>query len=78
MSAINKISKKLPAVADHLSSKLRKIAGQPVAFSLIVWTEGRFQYVSNSKDRAEIKTALQALIDGWDEGMPDIPAHKVN
>ncbi len=78
MSAINKISKKLPAVADHLDSKLRKIAGQPVAFSLIVWTEGRFQYVSNSKDRDEIKGALQALIDGWNDGMPDVPAHEVN
>ena len=78
MSKIERVSKALPDIADSIREQIESAAGGSVAFSLIVWTEGRFQYISSSHDRQEIKGALQALIDGWDEGMPDIPAHKIN
>ncbi|MBL4907663.1 MAG: hypothetical protein JKX94_09450 [Sneathiella sp.] len=33
---------------------------------MFVWTEGRANYISNSRDRAFIKAALLSVIDGWD------------
>ncbi len=72
-----KVSRRLQDLAKELSQHLNGVAGEPVSFSLFVWTEGRCNYVSNSTDRAEIKKALKSVIDGWDQGMPDIPAHEV-
>jgi hypothetical protein len=71
------ISEKLQDLSRHIDKYLEEVAGERVTFSLIVFTNPRFQYISNTKDRAEIAGALQALIDGWKKGMPDIPAHEV-
>lgn len=76
MSTTNVISENLPIIADELTGLLEDLAGKPVAFSLFVWTEGEVQYISSTKDRAEVKKSLLAVINGWDEGMPDVPAHK--
>lgn len=74
---INKVSRGLKNEAARLDRRLKKLAGNRVSFSLFVWTDGRAQYISNSSDRAEIKQVIQNIIDGWDTGMPDIPAHKL-
>lgn len=76
-SAAVVVSKDLQQIARDLDKAISKSAGQNVSFSLFVWTEGRANYISNSTDRAEIKRALMSIIEGWDAGMPDIPAHKV-
>lgn len=72
------VSESLPGLAKIIDAYLSDVAGERVTYSLIVFTNPRFSYISNSGDRAEIAGALQALIDGWKKGMPDIPAHKVN
>jgi hypothetical protein len=72
------VSEKLQELASHLDKYLEEVAGERVSLSLIVFTNPRFQYISNTSDRTDIAGALQALIDGWKKGMPDIPAHKVN
>lgn len=73
------ISESLRDIAKELDIKLEEIAGQRMSFSLIVFNaeEGsRLNYVSNC-DRDNVHTALKSLIKGWEKGMPDIPAHKV-
>ncbi len=72
-----RVSKGLKEIARELGDHIEEIAGEPVSFSLFVWTEDRCNYISNSKNRTEIKTALKSVINGWDNGMPDIPAHEV-
>jgi hypothetical protein len=71
------VSVHLPEVASVTYDALEAIAGRRVDFSLIVWTEGRFQYISTA-DRSDVKGALLKLLEGWDAGMPDLPAHEVS
>lgn len=71
------VSEELQTVAAVIDDALANIAGKRVGFSLFIWTEERAQYVSNSTQRKEIQTAVRAVLDGWDQGMPDIPAHEV-
>lgn len=75
--AVNRVSRRGQKIATRVERLVNDAAGERVAFSLFVWTEGRCTYLSNSPDRAEIKTVLKAIIDGWDDGMPDIPAHEI-
>lgn len=76
--AMTKVSKEAPCIAKRLSDDINQIAGEPVAFSLFIWTEGRCSYISSATDRAEIIAVLESMIAGWKEGMPDIPAHEVS
>lgn len=71
-----KISANLQKVSVALDEILSRVAGQRVGFSLFVWTEGQGSYVSNLKDRSDIKAELLQIIERWDDGMPDIPLHK--
>lgn len=71
------VSEELQTVAAVIDDALANIAGKRVGFSLFIWTKERAQYVSNSTQRKEIQTAVRAVLDGWDQGMPDIPAHEV-
>lgn len=69
------VSRELPSIARTLDREIELVAGEPVAFSLFVWTKGRCSYVSSSPDRREIITVLEAMIARWKAGAPDIPAH---
>lgn len=74
------VSESMQALAGSLDSLLRDIAGQRMGFSLIVFNaeeNSRMNYVSNC-DRAEVEAALKSLLAGWEQGMPDVPAHEVN
>lgn len=62
-----------------LDSRLEAVAGQPMGFSLLIFqsVEGsRMNYVSNC-DRDDVIQAMRSLLKGWEDGMPDIPGHKV-
>lgn len=71
-----KISEKLQDLARAIDSVLFAVAGEPVRFSLFVWSEGRSQYVSNVQ-RPDVITAVEETVARWKAGMPDVPAHKV-
>ncbi len=77
MSEVRDVSLELQTIAQEIDARLAGIAGRRVGFSLVVYTDGRLQYVSNSTDRAEIASVLRALLAGWDKGMPDVPAHEI-
>jgi len=34
-------------------------------------------YISTA-ERADVAAALRQLLDSWDAGLPDVPAHKVD
>lgn len=72
-----KIAQSLQAVAKDLDLALRVVAGERVNFSLLVWTEGRTQYVSNC-ERESVARALEETLLRWRQGMPDVPAQEVN
>ncbi len=75
--AMTRVSEEAQSIAVRLSKEIDEIAGEPVAFSLFIWTAGRCSYISSAPDRREIISVLEQMIAGWKAGMPDIPAHKV-
>lgn len=78
-NADRKISEQLRAIADELDKRLEDTAGQHMNFSLLVFeTEenSRMNYISNCM-REDVAQAMKSLLQGWEQGMPDIPAHKV-
>ena len=78
MSPEEKVSIELGTIADELSARLSEVAGQHMNFSLLVFqTEPgkRMQYVSNTR-RDDVIAAMKSLLHGWEQGMPDIPAHE--
>jgi hypothetical protein len=69
----------MQSLADTLNGLLEDIAGKPMGFSLIVFNAeagSRMNYVSNC-DRQEVINAMKSLLAGWEQGMPDIPAHEI-
>lgn len=78
--AEEKLSRELQTLAKKLEVMIEKRAGKPMMFSLVIFNEepgSRMQYISNT-ERASVINALQSLLTGWGEGMPDIPVHKIN
>ena len=71
-----KVSKEMQTVATVVSRILEEIAGEPMGFALVVFTEGRASYISNCK-REEVIQELKTLLSYWDAGMPDVKAHDV-
>ena len=72
------VSKELEIIAKEISSRLEKITGQKMLFSLLVFQTKpgqRMNYISNA-ERPSVAHALASLLKGWEEGMPDIKAHE--
>lgn len=59
------VNKELQVIAAQIDHSLMQAAGQRVLFSLIVYTGGRFQYISNA-DRETAKKAIQELLTSWE------------
>lgn len=76
MTAERNVSLALQDVARRLQADLDGIAGEPVAFTLIVFTAPRASYISNAR-REESVREIKYLLSLWEQGMPDVPAHQV-
>lgn len=72
-----KVSERMQRLAAVVDGAVTETAGQKMGWSLIVFTEGRAQYISNCS-RPEVVTAMKELITAWDAGLPDIPAHQID
>lgn len=70
------VSLRLQDLARELDRRLEDIAGEPVAFTLIVFTAPRASYISNAR-REESVREIKYLLSLWEQGMPDVPAHQV-
>lgn len=72
-----KLSKELRNIAARLDKIIEKTAGERIAFTLFIWTDERCSYISTA-DRDVVRENMREVLSGWDSGMPDVPAHKVN
>ena len=70
------LSEALPDIAKLLDYEIEHAAGERVAWTLVVFTEGRASYISSAK-REESVAEIKKLLALWEHGMPDIPAHEV-
>ena len=68
----------LHRIATALDREITTISGERQPFALLIWTDGRANYVSNTNDRTAMKASIAALIRGWDDvppaAAPDAPA----
>ena len=76
MSAAVNVSRNLQAIARELDEALERAAGERVAFSLIVWTPERVNYVGNG-DREQVAAGMRELVAKREAGMADVPAHEI-
>lgn len=73
MSAVA-VSLRLQDIAASLSDVLNDIAGEPIAFVLVLSVDQVAQYVSNAS-RADGTELLEGLLARWKANRADIPAH---
>jgi len=74
-----KVSKNLKRIFTELEREVERVAGQKMGMSLVICNSeagSRLNYISNV-DRPAVIQVYQTLLDGWNEGMPDVPAHEV-
>jgi hypothetical protein len=74
MSQAAKVSLRLQDIAAGLSDLLADIAGEPIAFVLVVSVDKTAQYVSNAS-RADGTELIESLLARWKANRADIPAH---
>lgn len=73
------LSLSLQKLSKWIETKLKQITGTYMGFSLIIW--GKFygdsmiQYVSNA-NREDCIKYMEDLLEGWKQGMPNIPFHE--
>lgn len=72
-----KISKQLSAIADNLRADIMEKTGEDLPFTLMIFTEGRSQYISNV-DRSTSIEQIENMLDYWKRDLPNIPAHEIN
>lgn len=70
------LSQNLQSVAKAVDEFIEVAAGERIGFTLIVFTEGRASYIS-TVDRSDSVREIKHLLEIWEQGMPDIPAHEV-
>ncbi len=74
MSQASDVSVALQPLAQGISQALESVAGESLAFVLLVSVDGTTQYVSNASrtDGVELIKSLRAR---WEANRADIPAH---
>ena len=71
------VSTRLQQIAREVDRLLAEAAGDRQLFSLVVWTPGETQYVSNA-NRPDVAAAFEKLLAKWRAGAPDVPFHEKN
>ena len=61
-------------IAQSLADVLADVAGEPIAFVLVLSADDTAQYVSNAS-REDGKAMIESLLARWEAGRADIPAH---
>ncbi len=68
------LSLRLQDIAKALAEGLEDIAGEPIAFVLMLNADNVTQYISNC-DRQDGRELIESLLARWKAGRADIPAH---
>lgn len=74
MSKSLRVSLVMQQLAQNLNEVLTDVAGEEIAFVLVVQADKVAQYVSNTK-RQDGQELLESLLARWKAGRADIPAH---
>lgn len=74
MSASLNLSLRMQDIAQSLADVLADVAGEPIAFVLVLSADKTAQYVSNAS-REDGKEMIDSLLARWKAGRADIPAH---
>jgi hypothetical protein len=74
VSASVALSLRMQDLAESISQILEEIAGEPLAFVLVVSADRVAQYVSNAS-RADGTELIESLLARWKANRADIPAH---
>jgi len=74
MSASLNLSLRMQDIAQSLADVLADVAGEPIAFVLVLNADNVAQYVSNCK-REDGREMIESLLARWKDGRADIPAH---
>lgn len=74
MSASLNLSLRMQDIAQSLAEVLDEVAGEPIAFVLVLSADKTAQYVSNAS-RADGTEMIEGLLARWKAGRADIPAH---
>lgn len=74
MSASARLSVRLQDIAQSLAEVLDEVAGEPIAFVLVLNADKTAQYISNC-DRKDGRELIESLLARWKAGRADIPAH---
>ena len=74
MTASARLSVRLQDIAQSLAEVLDEVAGEPIAFVLVLNADKVAQYVSNC-DRKDGTELIESLLARWKAGRADIPAH---
>jgi hypothetical protein len=74
VTASARLSLHLQEIAQSLAEVLADLAGEPVAFVLVLQADKAAQYVSNC-DRKDGCELIESLLARWKAGRADIPAH---
>lgn len=74
MSQSMRVSLAMQEIASTLNTILTDVAGEEVAFVLVVQADKVAQYVSNAK-RQDGQELLESLLARWKANRADIPAH---
>ncbi len=69
------LSKELAAIARGLDRVIADAAGERIAFTLVVFTEGRASYVSTASREDSVRE-IKTLLAHLEAGMPDVPPHQ--
>ena len=74
MSASLNLILRMQDIAQSLADVLADVAGEPIAFVLVLNADKTAQYVSNAS-RADGVEMIESLLARWKAGRADIPAH---
>ena len=74
MTASARLSVRLQDIAQSLAEVLDEVAGEPIAFVLVLNADKTAQYISNC-DRKDGTELIESLLARWKAGRADIPAH---
>jgi hypothetical protein len=74
MSASARLSVRLQDIAQSLAEVLDEVAGEPIAFVLLLNADKTAQYISNCS-RQDGRELIESLLARWKAGRADIPAH---
>lgn len=70
------VSQSLQVIAQLVDKVLEDVAGERVAFTLMVYTPGRASYIGTAPREVAI-AEMRTLANHLEAGMPDVPAHEV-